>query len=643
MCGIFGTFQLSQANEDNMRQVSRAISHRGPDGLGIRSFRPGDFLGHLRLSILDLQDRSLQPMRFSTQKNKFSLCFNGEVYNYIELKKELEAEGYTFVTTSDTEVVLAAYDFWGKSAFQRFNGMWALALYDENKNTLLLCRDRFGVKPLYVWQNASEDSPSIVFASEIKGFLPLSKELNLKWNLQAVHTALTSMGTLEASGQTLLKNVVSLLPGELWEVSDTKIRKQFWWKTEEQLNLSRLSEKVENSSAFEEFHETFKDACNLRMRSDVPVGTSLSGGIDSSAVVSMLSTEAQNKGEKPNYSVFTHLFKDKTHPEIDESEFVESVLKRYHLSSETIELDENETLNIDKILHHFESIYPGIPDGAWRLYERQRKKGVYVSLDGHGADEYLAGYHDYAQLALLQALPNFSKARKLLKQLKLQTGSFFSWKRLFLTALKEIFFKTLPGFSTWVKKIESPVFRSIDTSSLPRPLLARPIEVPTKFDLLNRRLYVDFHRDVLPRILKNFDLMSMAHGVEVRMPFLDYRLIKLCFSLSSDFKIHSGYTKWILRKSLEKELPREIFERKLKIGFNSPMHSWLRGPLKNWVLQTLSEESCFDEFISREKLKKLYVEEILKKNSLTWNQLGHFWSTLSALRLSQLWKNEVSL
>jgi len=636
MCGIAGFFNCRvDFTEHDLDTMTRALAHRGPDGQGIR-FLPKQRLGlgHRRLAIVDLSEAANQPMEYFD--SGLSIIFNGEIYNFIELRQQLEALGHRFRTHGDTEVVLAAFQEWGKKAFQRFNGMFALAIYNAKTTTLTLCVDRFGIKPLYYYRQEQ----GVLFASEQKAFFPLASKIGLRWDDRGVLTALCTLGTLEASGKTVFSGLESLKPGHFIEVSPSGIKLERWWNTADNLEEVGTYEQQK-----ERFREIFYDACRIRLRTDVPIATSLSGGLDSSAVVGTIKQIRDEKASSNSnltfpFKTFIHRFPQ---TDQDESIYAEEVVRRTGLEAVFVEAKSHEIADqIDHMLWHFESIYPGMPDSAWRIYAAQRAHGIPVSLDGHGADEMLGGYQQYYFYRLLEALPNPFAVWNAVEQIQELMGPYFSTKAL----LSGIIRSGIPADDTsslilLLKRMSDPVLKTLKVELNNSSIYSAPkVQSPKNFDLLNQVLYKDFHSRVLPRILKNFDLTSMANGIEVRMPFMDYRLVQFSFSLPSSSKIGGGYTKRILRDALSNELPEMIRTRKLKLGFNSPLLEWSTTSLRPWIESTLAQNSGFDHLIDRKKLLKYYRTQVLT-NRVEWRHIVRFWAFVSAIRWSQLYQSSV--
>jgi asparagine synthase (glutamine-hydrolysing) len=507
--------------------------------------------------------------------------------------------------------------------------MWAIAIYDEKARKLLLCVDRFNVKPLYVWRVGG----GIAFASEMKAFRGLAPCHNLSWDSRGVTSTLLSVAGAEAAGHSLFHNVSPLRPGQLIEVDEKGERTSYWWHLDRELVDVPSDHRVQA----EQFKEIFTDACRIRLRSDVPVATSLSGGLDSSSVMRVLSQIHHTKDANSlTYKAYIHQFPGTA---LDETEFAKTALAGSSMEAVWVQGSPEELLTkLDSILYSLEAIYPGVSDGSWRVYRAQRADGVKVSLDGHGADEYLGGYHDYTYLRFLNCIPRPWEALSLLNQVRQQTGAFFSWKSLAMGIARGLVRSRDPSpLVGAIKKSMSTFGGALRFDPLSADCYRSDLfKAPEGFDAVNMALYDDFTVRVLPRILRNFDLMSMAHGIEVRMPFLDYRLVKLGFSLPSDRKVGEGYTKLILREAMTGILPEAIRLRKLKLGFNSPLQSWLMGPLRPWVEEVLRTPSPLDAWVDRGFLAQQYQRLTTSGRAPHWQEVTQFWKYLSALRVGTL-------
>jgi len=613
MCGIVGiiNFNKLEVDKKNLIHMNNIQIHRGPDA-GEIYIDNNIGLGHRRLSIIDLSIEANQPMNY--HESDFWIVFNGEVYNYLELRKELELIGYVFKTNSDTEVILASYIEWGEGSFDKFNGMWALAIYNYHTKELLICRDRFGVKPLYYYQ----DCEVFLFSSEKKAIV-LSGFIGLEFDEKGIRTAIQNPFILEAAGYTEFKNIKSLLPGHLIRVKNNKVEIKKWYS---------LLENIEKSvpATFEKRIERFRwlleDACKLRLRSDVPIATSLSGGLDSSSVVCVLSQIDSIK-----HKAFSHSFEG-TH--LDETKYAEIIANTTNTPIRKIEVNKKtSSKNIDEIIYYFESIYGGMPDSAYRIYKEQKESGYKISIDGHGADEMLGGYGWY-----LDEMRKDVSLFNVFKQIEVSQhkNEIISNKKEKNKSQFIIFiFNMLPD----VLKSRIRIFLKKDSHNINDIYTFEKESLPKNFSHLKKRLYEDFSYTVLPRILKNFDAMSMANSIEVRMPFLDFRLVEYVFALPDSDLIDKKWTKYILRKSMDGIMDDRVNWRKDKIGLNSPVAEMLSSELSAWTLECINNIKEND-FFDKSKLKEEFENKILQNEN--WGDSLEFWKKINTLKLIEIYK-----
>jgi asparagine synthase (glutamine-hydrolysing) len=613
MCGIVGVINFNHQHIDKNKviKMNNILSHRGPD-FGDVFIDNNIALGHRRLSIIDLSNQSNQPFQY--QDPEFYITYNGEVYNYIELREELQNLGYTFKTTSDTEVVLASYIHWGEECFNKFNGMWALAIYNSSTKNILICRDRFGVKPLYYFSNKEK----FLFASEKKAIV-LSDFVELEFDRVGINTGLKSPFILEASGHTEFKNVMNLLPGSLIKIENSNIEIKKWYNLKDHIDL-KIPDTFEKR--VEKFKELFQNACSLRLRSDVPIATSLSGGLDSSSVVAVLSQLGSVK-----HKTFSHSFKGTS---LDEMKFAEIVADTTKTPIEEVIINKGEIIDeIDNILYSFESVYAGMPDSAYRIYKAQNKKGYKISIDGHGADEMLGGYGWYLdELQKDFSFLNFTKQ----KEIKEHKEEIISQKnKIKKQSFLRYLYNKLPENTKLNVKL---IFKreKINKSDL---YSYEAEELPKSWTYLKKSLYIDFNYTVLPRILKNFDTMSMANSIEVRMPFLDYRLVQYVYALPNSDLINKKWSKYILRCSMDGVLDNRVIWRKDKIGMNSPINELMREELKEWT-QTAIDSLNDEDFLNKVELENEFQSKILSSDN--WDDSIEFWKKINTIKLMNIYK-----
>lgn len=620
MCGISGlwNYRTRDVCEPEFRAFAESLAHRGPDGSGMMHF-PQDrlWLGHRRLSILDISDRGRQPMSYAD--GRYWLTFNGEIYNFIELRETLRERGYRFTSETDSEIILAAYAEWGPACQLRFNGMWAFAIWDEVEKRLFLSRDRFAVKPLYY----ADVRGSFSFASELKAFLRLG------WCDGSFDQSVVADSIRDPSGhagveETLLPRVKRLLGGHCVTVSNGQVLVERWWNTLEHLPAVP----GDLASQTERFRELFLDACRLRLRSDVPIATSLSGGLDSSAV-------ACSVAELGRHNAFDHVPDDWQRAfvacfpgtSLDEQQHATEVVKATGMRPHYYQVDPHSVLQqLDTIIYDLETIFNNPLIGAWAIYREMRQNGIRVSLDGHGSDELLGGYHMFVDTAIDELcgpafkLGRYLDLRRVSAGLVAATdiaGSGAHVGRRRVTQDLRAAARRVAASLGVLEPIRAALKRKslIDTILPPLPR-SNPSDWGDKQGplktRLSRELFTWFHAGLLPTFVNCIDRASMAHGIEVRMPFLDWRLVTYCFALPDDSKIGGGYTKRILRLAMQDLMPEPIRLRTAKIHFSSPIGDWSRGPLKAWLLDIANsraflEASSWDGIAARALIENAVV------------------------------------
>jgi len=641
MCGIVGVWEVGgvTVSEQEFDRFTDSLAHRGPDGRGTHfETDSGIRLGHRRLSILDLSSTGDQPMSYGD--GRYWIVHNGEIYNFLELRDELEGLGHVFRSDSDTEVILAAYAQWGVESQYRFNGMWAFAIWDAVERVLFLSRDRYGVKPLFYLVNGA----SFLFASELKAFMALPDCFRPDFDLGMM----ARMKNEPNQARTILRGVTNLSGGHclIYKLNSTPRISQ-WWKTYE--HLVTPPDNFEQQIAH--YKELFFESCKVRMRSDVSIGTALSGGLDSSSVIcSMAKIRSGDLGGERMSSewrkAFSLVYSGTSH---DEREYADIVAKASNTEIQHRLIDPYSICpeEIASAVFSLEAIDNEPTIGPWLLYKEMRKQGVVVSIDGHGGDETLAGYQHYPSIAMWDALwptPNRGKWRDMQQVLEgiyideSPSGSIYQQP-----SLMKIIRDSLPSHRKYrefiagklsnnqyvyqrVRQIRDYLYNKEHSAANNDWLRIRPVsrKVETKrsiidrsvqYDALNRELYFDTHVGMLPRILSNFDRLSMAHGVEVRAPFMDWRLMCFVFALPSTSKIGSGYTKRILREAMRGTLPESIRTRRSKYGFASPMAEWYKTGLREFVLDTVSSKRFLESDLCYGPNIKKYTEACYAKKN----------------------------
>ncbi len=602
MCGIAGIVDLGGGTvaPGAIERLTGLIAHRGPDGAGFWfSDDKRIALGHRRLAIIDPGARGDQPM--ISGDGRYVIVYNGEIYNFLELRGELEASGVEFRTESDTEVILAAWQAWGTGMLLRFNGMWAFAIADKASGEVFLARDRFGIKPLLY----SLSDGCLVFASEMRA-LVRSELVSAEIDAEVARRIMVDAFNIEGSERTLHREIRRLQGGHyLWlKAGRTELTR--WWRTVD--HLPQLP--PTDAARVESFGEIFRDAVTLRMRSDVPIGTCLSGGFDSSAIICTMSeAEKAGMGPRGNHAwrhAFVASFPGSPH---DERVQAEEAAAWAGVDPTILEIGTEYALrDFDRILEDMDDVYIGLPTAAWLIYRELRRQKVLVSLDGHGADELMGGY-------LQEGGGGAFQLRNLL------SGIVSRWR--FLEG-------TVDLARAAILKQRGQFFLRGGLSSLPRPfpVVGDDDQLPSEWGSFNRRLYRMLHGTVLPTILRNFDRMSMAHGIEVRMPFLDWRLVTFSVALPEEAKHAGGISKLIARRAMAGRMPELIRAGKRKVGFNAPMPEWLNGPLSDWTASLLERKvAAFSELVDEPALEKA-VLSLNRDKSWNWESAGRIWPYL---------------
>lgn len=600
MCGILGF--IGQPDLEKCNNALDLLKHRGPDGSGFFCNKE-IYLGHRRLSILDLSKKAKQPMAYN---NRYQITFNGEIYNFLEIKNELLQKGYSFKSDSDTEVILASYVEWREKCLNKFNGMWALAIWDEKEKELFLSRDRFGKKPLFYSKNKN----SFIFASEMKAIAPF---LNKITEDKVIISNIKKWFYYESTDKCLIKEIKRFPAGHYAFLKDNELNLHRYWCTLD--NLIEVPETYEEQVKM--FRELFIDACRIRMRSDVPIGTSLSGGLDSSAVFCALNHINKELSSDRVSKDWQHAFcASFPNTPLDEVNWAKKVANYCGTDINVLEVKpENYLPDFYKHIYLFEDLYitPHIPFVA--NYAEMRKKGIIVTLDGHGADELFGGYSfDYLHI-LHDNLLNLENSLPVIDTYlgaQITGSSQFKISGRYVLLIKHFIknlIKRLIGYKNTNPDDKHPNWK--------------------KLDYFTQKLYISFHQTVLPTLLRNYDRYSMINGVEVRMPFLDHRLVSFAFSLSWKSKIRNGYSKAIIRDALKDLMPEDVAYRKTKIGFNAPMVDWFKGPLKKFFLEVVESEDFNKCIFINSELAKKSVYNVINNENASFFDAERAWKLIS--------------
>lgn len=607
MCGIYGLYTYNNEtsfNIDRFRVALNKMQHRGPDNESYKQFDNSAILGHVRLSIIDLSSENNQPFQID---NRYWIVFNGEIYNYLELRDELISLGFVFRTNGDTEVLLRSYSVWGENCVKKFNGMWAFAIYDQVEKKLFCSRDRFGVKPF----NFAYHDGVFIFASEIKSITSYFPELK-KPNYNVIaNFCRTSVGAQHR--ETWFDGIYRLMPAHNIVLKNGSVNEYRYWdypfKTEPKISFNE---------AVEKYRKLFNEAVELRMRSDVPVGFTLSSGIDSSSIVSVL----KGKFGTNKYTYTAAFSNTKFNPKekvnfnsdisIDEPEIVKQLVNELDLRANIVTIDyENYIEKLTKIIYHLESGH-----GSPAIYPLDQilmvaKKDVKVVLEGQGADELLGGYISVViAFRLIELLFNF-RLKQFIKELMIfgQTYSFVTAFKLFIRVIDNNLIRKIALNFTGINKFfdgEIRKYKIINDS---------PYKSKGLFNLLSSNLY-KAHTGGLVNLLHYGDAISMAHSIESRLPFMDYRLVEFVFGLPSDFKVYNGTGKYLHRESMKNIVPEFVRVNPVKFGFESPLMEIFKKDSAYIPTTILLSDKCKKRGLFTEKRIKQSIEGLLsgKKN-----------------------------
>lgn len=605
MCGLVAILSRDGSPKlGDLLAMTRALRHRGPDGEGYladdgqgprllwgrdtpapvremptpsRPSAPAEpladlplrlGLGHRRLAIVDLSPKGHQPMR----RGALTVAFNGEIYDHVERRQELEALGHVFESHSDTEVLLAAWQAWGPDAFRRLNGMWALVLVDHARRKLVVARDRYGVKPLYVWQGAAGE---LALASEMKALL-LHPRVSARPDLQAAARGLRA-GPESWQAQTPFEGI-QRFPAGCWAEVDLDapgaLTPQRYWSAP-QPDAAHLAAPFEPRRAeqlADDYRALLDDAVRVRMRMDVRFGTALSGGLDSSQIALLVNAELQRRGTRERQEVFSSVYRGEAQADdpgyaarvcgADESGFIASVAQQLDVRSNTIEPRwQDIPAEHARMIWALEVPPANTLMSSWHTYALVAQRGVVVTLDGQGADEQLAGYVSYVR-NLLAELPPGRMVREATALLRTMPDS----RPYVMQGVAAHLLRRLVGPRRWAGLAQR----------LPRGQgIGRG---------LSDALPADFSTD-LQVLLSYADQSAMAWSVESRMPFMDWRLVEFLAQVPLAYRIHAGWTKWLARHAMQARLPDAVLWRRDKLGWAIPESAWFDPgrPLHGWL------------------------------------------------------------
>lgn len=611
MCGIAGILStsLEPIAEVHLKKMIHAIAHRGPDGERVWSNNNQSvLLGHRRLSIIDLSENAAQPMHYL---NRYTIVHNGEIYNYIELKEFLTDKGYGFQSQSDTEVILAAYDFWKEECLKYFDGMFSFAIWDEKEQQLFAARDRFGEKPFYYY----EDDRYLIFASEMKALWAAGVEKSIDEKMMLNYLTLGYVQNAADKEQTFFNNIYSLPPAHYFKYkpSGHRLVVKKYWRLDKEIRIIITAE-----DAIEKFNELFTASVKRRLRSDVMVGTSLSGGLDSSSIVSTIQELKTNGAGLKTFSAVFPGF------EKDESTYINLITDKTGIHNFKTQPDADGLIkDFEKLCYHQEEPFSSSSIYAqFKVFEAAKQQQVKVLLDGQGADETLAGYHKYIHWYLQEVLSRhkLGATQKEIAALK-KNHTPFRWniKNYFAAFLpmhaamqleKNEYRKTIhqPDINAEFLKLQ----RGREWEGIHKPVVTK----------LNDILHFNTTELGLEELLRYADRNSMAHGIEVRLPFLDHKLVEFIFSLPSNLKIHEGWTKWLLRTAMDKKLPDEIVWRKDKVGYEPPQQQWMENKTLQEYMHEAKRKLVNEKILTQKVLdKKIDPKAAHADNNYAWRYL----------------------
>ena len=619
MCGITGLFCSSGINDliSAFQRANTVAQHRGPDGRGFALFdthqgkdtrwlsykssveipdMPGATLalGHRRLAIIDLSETGAQPM--ANEDDSLWITYNGEIYNYVELRVELERAGHIFRSQSDTEVIIHAYEEWGEGCVTNFNGIWAFAIADLKNRKLFCSRDRFGVKPFHYYS----DGGHFVFGSEIKQLLCFPF-LSRKVNEQIIYDFL-AYAALDHCAETFFEGIHKLLQGHnlILDLNTGSVIIKPYYQPSMQLNND-----ISFQEAAQEFRRLFTDSVRLQLRSDVEVGSCLSGGLDSSSIVCLMNQHLKREGKNTIQRTFSSHFESE---EANELEYMQEVIKATNVRADFTYPQADELLrDMERLVWSQEEPFGSTSIFAqWSVYKLVHEHGIKVMLDGQGADEQLAGY-----LGLSSYYFKELQAKRSFFQLIYERWKYARFQQeAWLPLISRYLVRNQPSLPPPTSWINPQLIKQYQMTS---PYLANLQVIPFgKKEHLNNVLYQLTFLGNLQQLLRYEDRNSMAFSVEARVPFLDHRLVEFIFSLPSEFKIRSGRTKRVLRDGMAGILPEKIRHRSGKLGFSTPERLWQRTALRPLIEQAINDENISHYIVPKQAM--LFLEQMERHN-----------------------------
>jgi asparagine synthase (glutamine-hydrolysing) len=611
MCGIAGIISPNTANINKqvLLQMANTLQHRGPNGKGFYTNAANTIgFAHTRLSIIDLHQRASQPMHYM----HYVLVYNGEIYNYKALKEQLIAKGYSFITETDSEIIPAAYDCWGVECLNMFDGMFAFALYNTTSSEILLARDCFGEKPLYYSLDTGNDF-CFHFASEIKALWAagIKKQISNSMLIAFISNGLTQNPANKS--QTFYSNIQSLPPGTAMVINaaNFSVQSSKWYK------LTNTPFTGTEQQASEELIMLLQQSVQQRLQADVAIGTSLSGGIDSGGIAAIIN--ALSSSNNFTYKTFTASFPGFIADETENAKAIMHYLNKENKWQQYFTQAANLDNDFEQLFATHEQPFQSLSIYAqYKVYQLAKQQGVTVVLDGQGADELFAGYHQYYNWyyqQLYKAGGNYKAEISKAKNTGLPISFGLKQKAaVYLPALSRKLLKTkaIKNATTHSYLNAQFVTENIDSSNFEKQY----------FNTLNQKLVYDSFTLGLEDLLRFADSNSMANSIEVRLPYLSRHITAFAFNLPEHFKIKNGFTKWVLRNSLTGSLPQHIVWNPIKTGYEPPQRQWLQSAKMQDLLHQ-SRQKLVKENIAHISLLKKPIEfnDAHNANNLDWRML----------------------
>lgn len=656
MCGIAGYFNIKgDININNIISSTDMIKYRGPDDEGYMFVSNDDRIfnartkneaealkgknikggfGFRRLSIIDLSESGHQPMCDNSEN--YWIIYNGEIYNYLEIRDELKSKGYNFKSMSDTEVILYSYIEWGSDCLEKFNGMWAFTIYDKRNKQLFCSVDRFGIKPLYYYL----DNNSFAFGSEVKQVINITK-INPRINDKVLFDYLSAGSYGNETKETFFKGIIKLLPGTYLRIKFTDSKIEFtekeWWKLKV---FDEYYKENDITSISKNIKDLFYDSVRIRLRSDVEIGTCLSGGLDSSGIVCVMNELTdKKKGSK----LFTIISGENENLDYKYSKEISNYVNGCHIIRK---IDKEESfVDLKKFIwHNDEPLIKASMFGGYKVYQLANENNVKVVFDGQGLDEYAGGYYQLPYIEYMNYLKRnkhkqlynnhidyLVKEEHYIEQSLTKALNMYNLKKaLHKFTSKRLRLNLLKSVKGWFNR--DFLVENIRQSQLYNSPVVEDDRISK--DDVKLKNYKLFKHINLPGILRQVDRNSMAFSVEARVPFLDHRLVEYMFSLKSEYLIHNGYTKYAFREAMNGIIPDSVRNRKDKIGFHVDEFS-LVNSMKNNFKEMLMNLSETDKYFN-----KNYIVKKLDENTLNVQNYDNIlWRILNALT----WKEEFNI